>query len=91
LAAITADLGKGAFSKALVEGIVLRKAELLGEGFIATSTHDSYAVHRVEQSTNDQHTPSWTVRLTSRILPLPRCGNDAAPTTAMGRCCRKRA
>lgn len=53
----SADLGNGAFTKALVEGIKLGKADLLSDGFITTSTLDSYVAHRVEQFSNDQQTP----------------------------------
>lgn len=49
----SADLGNGAFTKAVVEGIEL----LLGDGFITTSTLDSYVLHRVEQFTDNQQTP----------------------------------
>ena len=52
----SADLGNGAFTKAVVEGIELGKA-LLGDGFITTSTLDSYVLHRVEQFTDNQQTP----------------------------------
>jgi dipeptidyl aminopeptidase/acylaminoacyl peptidase len=53
----SADLGNGAFTKAVVEGIELGKADLLGDGFITTSTLDSYVVHRVGQFTDNQQTP----------------------------------
>jgi WD40 repeat protein len=53
----TADLGNGAFTKAVVEGIALGKADLLGDGYITTSSLDTYVVHRVEQFTADQQTP----------------------------------
>jgi Caspase domain len=53
----TADLGNGAFTKAVVEGIELGKADLLGDGFITTSTLDSYVAHRVQQFTDSQQTP----------------------------------
>ncbi len=53
----SADLGNGAFTKAVVEGIELGKADLLGDGFITTSTLDSYVLHRVEQFTDNQQTP----------------------------------
>jgi uncharacterized caspase-like protein len=52
----TADLGNGAFTKAVVEGIDLGKAAL-GDGFITTSTLDSYVVRRVEEFTGSQQTP----------------------------------
>jgi WD40 repeat protein len=51
-----ADLGNGAFTKAVVEGIDLGKAAL-GNGFITTSTLDSYVVQRVEEFTGNQQTP----------------------------------
>ena len=50
------DLGNGAFTKAVVEGIDLGKAAL-GNGFITTSTLDSYVVQRVEEFTGNQQTP----------------------------------
>lgn len=52
----TADLGNGAFTKAVVEGIDLGKAAL-GSGFITTSTLDSYVVERVEEFTGERQTP----------------------------------
>jgi len=51
------DLGNGAFTKAVVEGIELGKADLLGNGFITTSSLDTYVVYRVGQFTNNQQTP----------------------------------
>ena len=53
----TADLGNGAFTKAVIEGIALGKADLLGDGFVTTSSLDTYVAHRVEQFTDDQQTP----------------------------------
>jgi len=50
------DLGNGAFTKAVVEGIDLGKAAL-GDGLITTSTLDSYVVRRVGQFTENQQTP----------------------------------
>jgi uncharacterized caspase-like protein len=50
------DLGNGAFTKAVVEGINLGKAAL-ADGFITTSTLDSYVVRRVEEFTGNQQTP----------------------------------
>jgi len=50
------DLGNGAFTRAVVEGIELGKAAL-GDGFITTSTLDSYVVRRVEQFTDNKQTP----------------------------------
>ena len=50
------SLGNGAFTKAVVEGIALGKAAL-GDGFITTSTLDSYVVRRVEEFTGNQQTP----------------------------------
>lgn len=52
----SADLGNGAFTKAVVEGIALGKAAL-GDGVITTSTLDSYVVRRVEQFTGKEQTP----------------------------------
>ena len=52
----TGELGNGAFTKAVVEGIALGRAAL-GDGFITTSTLDSYVVHRVAQFTENQQTP----------------------------------
>jgi len=51
-----ADLGNGAFTKAVVEGIDLGKAAL-GNGFVTTSTLDSYVVQRVEEFTGNRQTP----------------------------------
>jgi WD40 repeat protein len=53
----TGDLGNGAFTKAVVEGIALGKADLLGDGFITTSSLDTYVAHRVAQFTGNQQTP----------------------------------
>lgn len=52
-----ADVGNGAFTKAVVEGIALGKADLLGDGFITTSSLDTYVAHRVAQFTSNQQTP----------------------------------
>lgn len=49
-------LGNGAFTKAVVEGIELGNASL-GNGFVTTSTLDSYVTERVEQFTDNQQTP----------------------------------
>jgi hypothetical protein len=53
----TSELGNGAFTKAVVEGIALGKADLLGDGFITTSSLDTYVVHRVQQFTENRQTP----------------------------------
>lgn len=53
----TEDLGNGAFTKAVVEGIALGKADLLGDGLITTSSLDTYVEHRVEQFTHNKQTP----------------------------------
>ena len=52
----TSDLGNGAFTKAVVEGVDLGKAAL-GDGVITTSTLDSYVARRVEEFTANQQTP----------------------------------
>jgi len=51
------DWGNGAFTKAIVEGIALGKADLLGDGFVTTSSLDTYVAHRVGQFTDHQQTP----------------------------------
>jgi hypothetical protein len=43
------DMGNGPFTKAVVEGIALGKATL-GNGFVTTSTLDSYVVQRATSS-----------------------------------------
>ena len=52
----SADLGNGAFTKAVVEGM-LGRANLLGDGFITTSSLDYYVARRVAQITEQQQTP----------------------------------
>jgi hypothetical protein len=52
----SADLGNGAFTKAVVEGIALGKAAPLSN-FITTSSLDTYVAYRVSQITNNQQTP----------------------------------
>jgi hypothetical protein len=49
------DLGNGAFTKAVVEGIDLGKAAI--DGSITTSTLDYYVGRRVRQFTDNQQTP----------------------------------
>jgi WD40 repeat protein len=52
----SADLGNGAFTKAVIEGIALGKA-VRPDGFITTSSLDSYLEYRVGQFTDNQQTP----------------------------------
>jgi WD40 repeat protein len=51
-----ADLGNGAFTKAVVEGIAMGKAAPYSN-FVTTSTLDSYVRFRVDQITNGAQTP----------------------------------
>ena len=57
LSAESSDWGNGAFTKAIVEGIQLGKADLLGDGFITTSSLDTFVEHRVRALTEDQQNP----------------------------------
>jgi WD40 repeat protein len=50
-------LGNGAFTKALVEGIELGKADLLGKGFVTTSSLDTFVENRVQQLTDGKQNP----------------------------------
>ena len=50
-------VGNGAFTKAIVEGIQLGKADLLGNGFITTSSLDTFVEHRVRALTEDKQNP----------------------------------
>jgi WD40 repeat protein len=50
-------LGNGAFTKALVEGIELGKADLLGNGFVTTSSLDTFVENRVQQLTDGKQNP----------------------------------
>jgi Caspase domain len=57
LSAESSDWGNGAFTKAIVEGIQLGKADLLGDGFITTSSLDTFVEHRVRVLTEDRQNP----------------------------------
>ncbi len=50
------DLGNGAFTKAVIEGIALGKA-VRPDGFITTSSLDTYLEYRVGQFTDNKQTP----------------------------------
>ena len=56
LSAESSAWGNGAFTKAIVEGI-LGKADLFGDGFITTSSLDSFVERRVRALTEDQQNP----------------------------------
>jgi caspase domain-containing protein len=51
------DWGNGAFTKAIIEGIKLGKADLLGDGNITTSSLDTFLEHRVRMLTEEKQTP----------------------------------
>jgi hypothetical protein len=51
------DWGNGAFTKAIVEGIALGKADLLGKGFITTSSLDTFVASRVQELTDGAQSP----------------------------------
>ena len=51
------DWGNGAFTKAIVEGIELGKADLLGKGFITTSSLDTFVESRVAELTEGKQSP----------------------------------
>ncbi|HUD88585.1 MAG TPA: caspase family protein [Xanthobacteraceae bacterium] len=51
------DWGNGAFTKAIVEGIALGKADLLGKGFITTSSLDTFVENRVQELTDGGQSP----------------------------------
>jgi hypothetical protein len=53
----SADLGNGAFTKAIVEGIGLGKADLLGKGLITTSSLDTFVESRVRELTDGRQNP----------------------------------
>jgi uncharacterized caspase-like protein len=57
LSAESSAWGNGAFTKAIVEGIQLGKADLLGDGFITTSSLDTFVEHRVRALTEDKQNP----------------------------------
>lgn len=57
LSAESSEWGNGAFTKAIVEGIQLGKADLLGDGFITTSSLDTFVEHRVRALTEDRQNP----------------------------------
>ena len=57
LSAESSEWGNGAFTKAIVEGIQLGKADLLGDGFITTSSLDTFVEHRVRVLTEDKQNP----------------------------------
>ena len=57
LSAESSEWGNGAFTKAIVEGIQLGKADLLGDGFITTSSLDTFVEHRVRVLTEDRQNP----------------------------------
>jgi hypothetical protein len=57
LSAESSDWGNGAFTKAIIEGIQLGKADLLGDGFITTSSLDTFVEHRVRALTDDKQNP----------------------------------
>jgi Caspase domain/WD domain, G-beta repeat len=51
------DWGNGAFTKAIVEGIALGKADLLGKGLITTSSLDTFVASRVQELTERKQNP----------------------------------
>src|SRR5262249_61923660 len=51
------DCGNGAFTKAIVEGIALGKADLLGKGLITTSSLDTFVASRVQELTERKQNP----------------------------------
>jgi hypothetical protein len=51
------DWGNGAFTKAIVEGIALGKADLLGKGLITTSSLDTFVENRVQELTEGKQNP----------------------------------
>ena len=50
-------LGNGAFTKAMVEGIALGKADLMRDGVITTSGLDFFVERRVRTLTEDKQNP----------------------------------
>jgi uncharacterized caspase-like protein len=57
LSAESGAWGNGAFTKAIVEGIELGKADLLRDGFITTSSLDTFVERRVRTLTEDKQNP----------------------------------
>ena len=57
LSAESSERGNGAFTKAIVEGIQLGKADLLGDEFITTSSLDTFVERRVRALTEDRQNP----------------------------------
>jgi hypothetical protein len=53
----SSELGNGAFTKAIVEGIELGKADLLGNGLITTSSLDTFVESRVQELTGGKQNP----------------------------------
>ena len=57
LSAESSAWGNGAFTKAIVEGIALGKADLMRDGFITTSGLDIFVERRVRTLTEDKQNP----------------------------------
>jgi WD40 repeat protein len=53
----SSEWGNGAFTKAIVEGIELGKADLLGNGLITTSSLDTFVESRVQELTGGKQNP----------------------------------
>jgi uncharacterized caspase-like protein len=51
------ELGNGAFTRAIVEGLELGKADLLGNGLITTSSLDTFVESRVRELTGGVQNP----------------------------------
>jgi uncharacterized caspase-like protein len=51
------DWGNGAFTKAIVEGIGLGRADLLGKGVVTTSSLDTFVESRVQELTEGKQSP----------------------------------
>jgi hypothetical protein len=49
--------GNGAFTKAIIEGIAQGRADLLGRGFITTSSLDTFVESRVQELTEGKQSP----------------------------------
>jgi hypothetical protein len=57
VSAESSDWGNGAFTKAVVEGIRLGKADLFGDGFITVSSLGTFVEHRVRVLTEEKQIP----------------------------------
>ena len=80
LSAESSAWGNGAFTKAIVEGIELGKADLGHDGFITTSGLDFFVEHRVRTLTEDKQNPVMGRPPICPILRSRRSVNNSRTT-----------